>query len=353
MKGLHNLLLLFFSLFLLLCAAETGYRLITSLAKPLYQPSSFPDLGWDFTPGALNANPGQAPSPHSYLINDRGFRDHTNGRWQGWTESDTRIAVIGDSVTAGADVGYEETYSAQLEELLRRQGIRAKVANLGLDATNTRQHFALMQAKALALGPSQIVLGYCLNDTEKRFWETLPAPVRSAMRHFHLGVFLSQRLAQTVRNRREAARQEALKKNKQAFAGPACSGYTRAVLSSYETKAWPETARWIARMAVLARRGGIDFRVVIFPFEEQLQGICPAEAQEKIKIFLKANRIPFLDLLEPLKRAGPEGLYLAGDSIHLNAEGHRIAAESILQWLEKNPVFSDMGTLVENGPVTR
>ncbi len=331
-RRLTNVLLFFFTAIFFLLAAEAGYRFYVLCAKPLYHPSSVPGLGWDFTPGSVNANPGGGSTPLSYLINDRGFRDRTNGRWQPWTDTDLKIAVLGDSATAGANVSYAETYSAQLETFLQESAVPARVVNLGLDATNTRQHLALLKAKGLALKPQIVLLGYSMNDIEKRSFENFPAALKWSMRHFQLSVFLSQRIIQALRNHREKERYQV------DFAAPrsrpkVCSGYVRQTLMSYTTPEWEENSVWLERIALLARSRQVGFGVVLFPFEEQVRGICPAAAQDRIHEFLVKKGIPFLDLLEAFRAAGPEPLYLAGDSSHLNKEGHRTAAKAISAWI--------------------
>jgi lysophospholipase L1-like esterase len=302
------------------------------MAKPLFRPSSIEGLGWEYTPGAVKKAAGVAGKKITYKINAHGFRDESEGAWRPWQPSDLKIAIIGDSVTAGAQADYTETYSAQLEAILKQLGTPARVANFGVDATNTRQQLALMKARVLALKPDVILLAYFMNDIEKSGLEHLPKPARELLRHWHLAAFLSQRVVQTVRNRKETSRYqhdlhpEAVNQN-------TCSGYIAETLQAYQTTKWAEPAHWIQEMQELCRKNAITFGVLIFPFEPQIRGICPLQAQSEIALFLSQAGIPFLDIAESFRKIPSDGFYIPGDPVHLSAAGHRGAAVSIKEWL--------------------
>ena len=307
----------------MLLAAEGSYRLYVHVAKPLYRPSSVPHLIWELTPGADHGV--------KFRVNELGFRDHVRGAWSPWNDLDFKIAVLGDSVTVGPGMHDSETYSRLIEQDLKRQGMAARVLNMGLDATNSRQHLALLEGRALQFSPDVILLGYFMNDTEISPWETLPAFIQELMRHFHFGVFLCQRVMQSLRNHRNRAW------GREKAAGPsavsACSGYVREILDTYQAGDWPRTADSIRRMALISAESKTHFGIVLFPFEDQVLGICPADAQFRIRAFLADAGIPMLDLLPVFKKAAGTKLYLPGDPIHLNQAGHRLAAQGISAWL--------------------
>ncbi len=328
---------LFFSCLFVLLAVEASYRLDIHVKKPLYRPSSLPDLGWEFTPGGSNAEWGKPPGPRALRVNERGFRDRTTGPWDAWTDKDLRIAILGDSVTAATNVGYEQTYGQQLENLLQQSGFRARVVNFGMDATNTRQHWALAKWKVLPLQPQILLLGYALNDTEIRFFEKLPDPLKRLLRHFHFGVFISQRAMQSIRNRREPERYRA-DFEKEPVRSTACSGPMLEMIKSYETPAWPETAVWIRRIKELAGSQGVFFGVILLPTEDQVRGICPSGPQQRIRFFLEQEKIPYLDLLPVLQPAANPS-YLTGDPLHFNPAGHAVIAKALQKWLEKMSVL--------------
>lgn len=330
--------LLFSAVLLVFFCAEISFRFYVFLFKPLYRPSSVEGLGWEFTPGAVKKASGTEGKTITYRINDHGFRDQSEGAWNPWRPADLKIAVIGDSVTAGAQVDYAETYSAQLEAILAQSRGAVRVANFGVDATNTRQQFALMKSRVLALKPNIILLAYFMNDIEPRSFENLPGPIKLFMRHFHLGVFLSQRIVQTTRNRYEPSRYQ-VDLSPNTPRPSVCGGYVLETIQAYQTEKWSEPAAWIQSMKDLCRENGIHFGVIIFPFEPQIRGICPLEAQSEIALFLNQAGIHFLDMADSFQKISSADFYIPGDPVHLSVKGHRAAAVEIAKWLQEKNLF--------------
>jgi len=79
-----------------------------------------------------------------------------------------RVAVIGDSVTMGFGVLYEDTYAARLEKTLaeRRGDLRYEVLNVGLSGLETRAVIERFESKAVPFDPDMVIYGYTLNDIE-------------------------------------------------------------------------------------------------------------------------------------------------------------------------------------------
>jgi lysophospholipase L1-like esterase len=85
--------------------------------------------------------------------------------------ADRQIVALGDSVTFGWGAGDNETYPAQLEQLLnescpRRGGRRATVHNAGIGNCNTSMEVARYRARIRSLHPDWLILGYSYNDAE-------------------------------------------------------------------------------------------------------------------------------------------------------------------------------------------
>lgn len=322
-----RLFLFLAGLILALALTETCFRFYVWVFKPLYRPSALPGMGWEFTPGAVREVVRKDGSSFFYRINKRGFRDHQNGPWAGWEGAGLKIALLGDSVTAGAKVPYDKTYSALLESELAQKGIKARTANWGLDASNTPQHFILLKERVLRDPPDLILLGFFMNDIEMRPLDRLPPLAQTAASFFQSGIFFSQRLIQMLRNRQEAGRYHP--------AETGCGGYVGDTLSSYETSAWDQTAGWIRQMHDLARQRGIGFRVLLFPFSQEVSGECPDTARRIIRSFLEQQNIPFLDIAEVFQGSSVSGLYMPRDPAHLSPGGHGAVARAAADWLTK------------------
>lgn len=76
------------------------------------------------------------------------------------------IVTLGDSITKGVRPGVkaEETFSFLLQEMLAKDGVKAKVINAGIGGERTDQALARL-AKVAALKPKIVVIMYGANDS--------------------------------------------------------------------------------------------------------------------------------------------------------------------------------------------
>lgn len=77
-----------------------------------------------------------------------------------------RIVTLGDSITKGvrAGVTVEETFAARLQAGLQKQGITAKVTNVGIGGERSDQALARLD-KVIALKPRIVTVMYGTNDS--------------------------------------------------------------------------------------------------------------------------------------------------------------------------------------------
>lgn len=336
-KILFHCAFFFLTLFFIpLFLCETGYRTFLAVQKPLMRPSSVPDLGWEGSPGAHRLVISPQGRKIDYWMNQKGFRDSNNGPWEIWKKEDRKILFLGDSVTEGADVLWEEAYPAQVEKILNRSEEKARVVNWGVSATNSVQHLALLKYKALALGPDLVVLGYCLNDIETRFIEKRPWVVRKIWENLYFVQFLAYRLSSWLQNREFHHAKDA------RVVEAAVSDYQERILELYRPDIWQGAENTLKRMNEMCRAKGVPFAVVLFPFQKQVTGELGDSVQRQIGDFLDRENIPSLDILKVFKSRSEDALYLQGDPIHLSPLGHRVAAEAIAGFLGKRKsVLSD------------
>jgi hypothetical protein len=79
-----------------------------------------------------------------------------------------RIAVLGDSFTFGVGTEFTDTYSKRLEAQLNRSSGPFEVINFGVGGYNTVLELATWREQAARFKPDLVILGYVLNDTERR-----------------------------------------------------------------------------------------------------------------------------------------------------------------------------------------
>lgn len=97
-------------------------------------------------------------------INKYGFHDYNFDEKK--NNDEFRAVSIGNSITMGHGVTYAETYSYQLEQLLRdsiKQFHKFKVINTGVQGYSTFQYLELFK-ESLRFSPSFVTIGFCLND---------------------------------------------------------------------------------------------------------------------------------------------------------------------------------------------
>lgn len=160
---LRNVVLVVASILISLLLAELSIRVWDPpIAQPgwrsLYRTS--PVLGWELVPGAV----GVGKLGETYRINSAGFRGREYSREK--RQDLRRIAVIGDSFTFGAGVNAEDTYPAQLQQLLAQRDIHSEVMNFGVINHDMWQHYVMLKTRVLAYTPDLVILAIFTNDLE-------------------------------------------------------------------------------------------------------------------------------------------------------------------------------------------
>ena len=148
-QSINNIIVLVLTCLISLILIEICYRGYVYFFKPLHHPSSFPDLGWELTPGAKSIEKNREGTPITYLVNSSGFRDRTNGEWIQWESDNIKIAIVGDSITYGEGVNYEDTFSDVVESFFSETELKVRTVNLnqGIAGFNSLQHLAILKFK--------------------------------------------------------------------------------------------------------------------------------------------------------------------------------------------------------------
>ncbi len=147
--------------------------------------------GFKYTPGWSGYFAGA-----NVHINTAGFRGQEFSPAK--SSGTVRILGLGDSFTFGMAVGDDETYLAQLEELLNQDG-RAKfeTINTGHQNLNTRLEYDFLKERNLMnLAPDVVVLGFTMqNDTNIGSGEYLIASANEPFRASRYGKVLKKELS--------------------------------------------------------------------------------------------------------------------------------------------------------------
>jgi len=265
-------------------------------------PPPVADYIWDWSdkmPGDFYTMKSEAVGwPPWQEFNRDGLRDRTRpedkpaGFW--------RVAVLGDSVTLGAEIRPYEAYPQLLEARLRAEGRRI---------WSTRQERIAYARIARRYHPDQVLLAVCLNDIPE-LQNNLSRPPRwLAVLHDHSA--LVRRIVNAPA--REIDSVERLFEQRDA---PRVREAMRRFF---------DEARTLRREA---EADGARFGMLVFPFRFQVEPGAPEPAvQQEIAAFCRSESVSCLDLLPTLRRVGPSAFV---DYDHLSRSGASLAADTIL-----------------------
>ncbi len=274
-------------------------------------PPPVADYIWDWSekmPGDFYTMKSEAVGwPPWEGFNRDGLRDRTRaeekpaGFW--------RVAVLGDSVTLGAETRPYEAYPQVLEARLRGAGRRVEVMNVALWGWSTRQERIAYERIARRYHPDQVLLAVCLNDIPELQNNLARPPRWLTALHEHSA------LARRIVNGQERE--------------------IDSVERLFEERRAPRVREAMARffeevrgLGAEVEKDGAEFGMIVFPFRFQLESGAPAPSvQEEIAAFCRNESLPCLDLLPTLTRVGPSAFV---DYDHLSPSGASLTAATIL-----------------------
>lgn len=326
----------------------------------LVRVSSAPGRGYELVPGASGEGWGT-----QVTVNSAGFR----GADAPAREGRACIAALGDSVTFGNDLAFEDTWPARLESSLRAQGREVDVLNLALGGYDTMQEVATLEDLGLRYRPTHVIVGYCVNDVGVVSMSMQTSFVEAD----RANPLYASRIAQWLHARRtERAQRRALfELNREetyarAFASEidpldapvaARVAALREVVSSsppadqdLATRRIPP--RWyasearigrlahaFARLASLAEREGFDVTVLLIPYLEDDPGI--EEGLAIVRALAEAHGFGVVAPREAFRSEGLAELRIRPeDPIHPNVRGHALLARALAESGRLAPVTS-------------
>lgn len=122
----------------------------------LVRPSADRARGYELVPGARGPGWGT-----DVTVNSLGFRGPEPRPRDDQT---VRIVCLGDSITFGNHLAFEDTWPQVLERRLAERGVPCETFDLALGGYDTVQEVATLAAVGLALEPRHVVLAFCVND---------------------------------------------------------------------------------------------------------------------------------------------------------------------------------------------
>ncbi len=370
-KGLlANLGLLFASLVLSLLAAEAAVRLLTPIGPALLVTD--PGVGKRYVPGFHDrVFVDEAGREVEVRINSAGFRGPEWARRK--APGGLRVAVVGDSMTAGLATDEERTFVRRLESALAAQwpGRPVEVMNSGVSSASTGAELVTWREAVAGYAPDVVLLAFFtgndLGDNSSRLTRAprvyfeldgdgrlvpgrppAPTPALARWLDLHSRLYVWQKVA--TRRLRGTTRSAAggIEPGQRIFArdgGPDVE------------YAWSLTGALLRALRDEVEASGARFGLVVVPCADQVDDALWAdllrqaggaglaldreEPSRRLGEIGGRERIPTLDLTPAFAAAArpsgggaasAQGLYLLG-RFHLSDEGHRVAAEAIERFL--------------------
>ncbi|MBN2031315.1 hypothetical protein JW824_13865 [bacterium] len=308
-------------------------------SKNLLRASDNPILVYENKPGGYSTIDGV-----ENRINLQGFRDREYNMIK--PQDIFRIIVLGDSITYGLGVSWDETYPKIIEQLLNKRSTdsdqRYEVINFGVNGYNTVQEVEHLRINGVKYDPDMVLVGYNLNDVGNysrempyfntwrnkswRFEETLKEQfVSFILQHSELAFMIKYRTLQVRLNHWLASKKETdeLKKARPI-------DYFR-VTYSIPTELVHLRQAFID-LHQIGQNHNFSVLLIIFPILCDFENYFWANLHQKVVELSKSCNLRVLDLLPIFQSTGlPAASFQrrSDDFDHPNPAGHRLAANAV------------------------
>ena len=190
---------------------------------------------------------------HTVQTNPQGFRAPD---FQNLPPDAMRLALIGDSVTFGNAISYDDTMAVQLEGILRNEVPEIRVLNCGVPGYNAPNVLECFQHRVLPLQPDYVVYVFVSNDiTPSRGKVAIPQDQSIDSFHgFPLGSAVLQWLGVTVKG------------VLRAVGRGSASGTIAQIQNYFHDGGRERLEQAIAGMQSLCKEKNIPFAVATYPF---------------------------------------------------------------------------------------
>jgi lysophospholipase L1-like esterase len=273
-----------------------------------------------------------------------------------------RILLLGDSVVFGQGVKREKIFPELLEKHLNLSGSRYDVINAGVPGYSPFNEVNYYLEAGHLYQPDLVLIAGCLNDIvdpylhwNRQFGYETEIPEEAIP---NLKCYKKTHKKRVKRNIHphppekyplEIIRFLKSRSFKKRYPDIPDRGHLSVtgevffpIMTWLEDDApeWQWFSGYYKSLSKSVQRSGSRFGVVFFPLEYQLEEGYPYIPQQRIGTFCRENNIPFLNMLDPLKRDMEESgfwhSYPFRDSWHLSERGHKIAAKELEKFIVMN-----------------
>jgi lysophospholipase L1-like esterase len=287
-------------------------------------------------------------------INGQGFRDVEIPAEK--EPGETRILMLGDSITFGAQVRAEATYPKRTEAYLNADGRRGTIRciNGGVEGIGTKDEIDILREQGLAVKPDIVVVGFYLNDgmPPDRFAAGLADPgflrrhsvlAQTIYRAYKYRQYAAGTMEEAMMYGWETVRPpddwRANPRSLLAFARIAARDWG----SAWDPDTWIGIEQQMRRLRTIADENGFHVVVAGFPIAYQAYtDYIENEPQRRMEALCRKYGFRFIDLL-PLFRSRITEQRVFLDYCHLTEEGHDIVGKALAGLLAEGPLLHGPG----------
>lgn len=304
----------------------------TSLIRNVY-PVDDPVLDWRRIPHS-HYREGRI----AYDYNRLGFRD-TDHQIE-VSDSKRRLVVLGDSVTEGYGVEWNQVFAAYIQAKL---GDRFEVINVAAGGLNTPQEVHLFRQTGLSYQPEIVVLNFVLNDCDfystykksQRYADTaeskiallnipVPGQLKSLLKKSALLFYIKQHLENIMGKLKGV---------------PQTDHYT-GLWSLEENR--QKVTRGFDDLRALKEEHGFKVVVLVWPLLTEYAHYRFRPVHDWVSAEAKRRGFSSVDLLPHFSNIDYRKLQItAEDCVHPNALGHRIAGDAVVNWFRSSLMTTD------------
>ncbi len=324
---------------------------LAPVSAEIFRLSPNPVLKYDLQPGSHHGG---------VHVNNDGMRDRDFPLQK--PPRTFRIAVIGDSITYGFNVGNRQTYAKMLERLLRtylKGGTRFEVLNFGVAGYSVPEVVESLRVKALRYDPDLVIYGYCLNDPEiynpfaRLLRAQLERPQQGYLRRLADGRLrlyaLARYVLDSLRSEPAAAVGElgALTEFDEEAIWDADPGYVafhsgarryeRYIARLHDSgPTWEAVATGLDDLGAMSRKTGVPIVVAVFPLMQRLEPYTLEPVHAKLAKEIEERGLEAFDLTPVFVAASADPRWrnsFKRDKVHPRSTGHGIAAVALFEWL--------------------
>jgi lysophospholipase L1-like esterase len=308
------------------------------------------------------------PIPHTGRVNSFGFSGPEITLEK--PEDTLRIIIVGDSVSYGADVKENETFPRILQSLLHTEK-KIEVINAGVRGYTTFNEARYLRDKLLDFSPDLVILQTCMNDVTNPGWhwnvvssirltppddafpnpelKNLPVPGETILGNIakRSMLYTIGRIAYLKYRKVGIEKHVGIEKDGKFWPTfiTAESDQTLLPYLEYQSLEWVWLRKQLNLALDVTKKKNIPLALLVVPLGFELDRNYPYDPEANFLRYCKESEIPCLNLIENFRGKEPEELYVMrsnsrfpnlSDFWHFNREGHKVTAELLASFIEKN-----------------